>query len=196
MRVVSRITPAPLVASLIASTCAVCGNTSRTLPTMPSARDHRHIRLQAVARSLVDIENVRAVAAAGAVSLRRQRGVDVLLLEAQQRLQPLALPRVFKQRGLLQPQPVDGLLADPGSAGARGSGRCSSDQRVADAELRGVDQLLRRRNHRIGPHPDQPHARSGRPASSVLRPLLVRRTCMASPAICATRMASSTTRFR
>lgn len=65
--------------------------------------NHRHIRLQAVVRALIDIEDMRTVTATGAVDLGGQRGIDVLLLEAEQRLQPLALACILQQRGLLQP---------------------------------------------------------------------------------------------
>ena len=110
MRVVSRITPAPLVWSLMASTCAVCGKTSRTLPTMPSGVITAMSRLKPVSLALVDVEDVRLVAAAGADDLRGHGLVDVFLLEVEQRLQPLALLGILKQCGLLQAQPVDGLL--------------------------------------------------------------------------------------
>ena len=56
------------------------------------------------------IEDARLIAAAGADGLRGQRLVDILLLEVHQRLQALSLLGVFKQRRLLQTQPVDGLL--------------------------------------------------------------------------------------
>ncbi len=59
---------------------------------------------------LVDVKHARLVGPAGADGLRRDRLVDVLLLEIQQRLQPLTLLGVFEKSGLLQPQPVDCLL--------------------------------------------------------------------------------------
>ena len=62
------------------------------------------------ARALVDIEDARLVAAAGADGLRGNGLVDVFLLEVQQGLQPLSLAGIFKQSGLFQAQPVDGLL--------------------------------------------------------------------------------------
>ena len=73
-------------------------------------RNHCHIRLQAVAPALVDIEIVRAVAAAGAINLRGHGRINVFLLESKHRLQPLALARILEQCGLFQSHPVDSLF--------------------------------------------------------------------------------------
>ncbi len=76
----------------------------------PIRGNHRHIAVQAVGRTLVEIEDAGLIAAAGADGLRGHRLVDVLLLEAEQALQALALAGIFKQGSLLQAQPVDGPL--------------------------------------------------------------------------------------
>ena len=120
--------------------------------------------------------------------------VDVLLLKVHQRLQPLALLGVFQQRGLLQPQPVDGLLQIQVLLTDVAQVEVVLPQ-AHHGQLGAVDDLLRRRDHRIGPEPDQPHARSVRRVERTA-PAVVRRTCTASPMICANRMASSTSRFR
>ena len=119
--------------------------------------DDGHIRRQALARAFVDVEDARAVAAARSDRLRRQRLVDVLLLEVDQRLQAFALACVFQQRGLFQAQPVDRLLqllvlfAHPAQVQI-------IRPELLRAQLAGVHQHLRRRDHRIGPKPDQAHA--------------------------------------
>ena len=110
MRVVSRMTPAPLVWSLMARTWAEWGKTSRTLPTMPSGVMTAMSRLEAVGGAFVDVEDAGLVAAAGADGLGGQGLVDVLLLEAEEGLKTLALAGIFKQRGLLKAETVDGLL--------------------------------------------------------------------------------------
>ena len=125
---------------------------------MPSARNHRHIRLQAFARALVDIENMRAIAAAGAINLRRDRVVNVLLLKTEQRLQPLALARVFKQRCLLQPQAVYCLFRDRDSPGAHGADRSNSTTAptipiFVPWKSRSGGETIAFAHNRIKPHP-------------------------------------------
>ena len=157
MRVVCRITPAPLVWSLMASTWAEWGKTSRTLPTIPSGGNHRHIAVQAVGRTFVEIEDARLIAAAGADGLRGHRRVNVLLLEAEEVLQALALAGIFKQGGLLQAQAVDGLVQIAVLFADVAQIKIVLPHALG-AQLGGLDEPLRRRDQRIGPQPDEPHA--------------------------------------
>jgi hypothetical protein len=124
----------------------------------PVWRDDGHIRLKAVIASLVDIENARLITAAGADGLRGQRLVNVLLLEAHQRLQPLALARVFQQRRLLQAKPVEGLLQILVLLAGVAQVKVVLPQ-AGRPQLRGVEKLFRGRDHFLGPQPDQAHAR-------------------------------------
>ncbi len=119
--------------------------------------NHRHIRLEAVAGALINIKNLRSVAAAGAVSLRGKGGIDVLLLEAEQSLETLALAGVFKQCGLLKPQPAYGLL-EILILPAHAHQVEIVGPRTHNAEVDPVDEPLRRRDDCIGPKPNQPHA--------------------------------------
>ena len=115
--------------------------------------------------------------------------------KAEQRLQPLALLRIFKQRGLLQAQPVDRLL----------------QVLILLAHMAQVDVVLPEAGNpslgvRAPPAPAEKRPRWPRSGSAarrgcrrhraVLRRASVRRTCMASPMICATSTASSTSRLR
>ncbi len=113
MRVVSRMTPAPLVWSLIASTWADARKDVADLADDAVGGNHRHIAVQAVAGALVEIEDAGLIAAAGADGLRGEGRINVLLLKAEECLQALALAGIFEQGSLLQAQPVDGLAADP-----------------------------------------------------------------------------------
>ena len=61
-------------------------------------RDYRLVTLQALFGSLVDGENARLVAATRSNYLRRHAGVDVLLTESKQLLQPLTLLCILQQR--------------------------------------------------------------------------------------------------
>jgi hypothetical protein len=72
--------------------------------------DHCHIAFEFRVRTLIDIEEPRLVAAAGADDLRGLCLVDVFLLKIHQCLQALSLACVFKKRGLLQTEPVEVLL--------------------------------------------------------------------------------------
>ncbi len=123
----------------------------------PIGGNHRHIAGKAVGRTFVEIEDARLIAAAGADGLRGDRRVNVLLLEAEEGLQALALAGIFKQGGLLQAQAVDGLVqivvlfANVAQVKIVLPHACG-------AQLGVLDQPLRRRNQRIGPQPDEPHA--------------------------------------
>ena len=117
----------------------------------------RHIGAKLIIGSLVDVEDVRLIASAGANGLRGHRLVDVFLLEVEERLQTLALASILKQRGLFQAQTVDGLLqilvllADVAQVNI-------VLPETASAKLGGLNELLWRRDQGIGPQPDQPHA--------------------------------------
>ena len=196
MRVVSRITPAPLVWSLMASTCAVCGNTSRTLPTMPSGVITAMSRSMPVVLALVDIEHARLVGSAGADGLRRDASCRCISAENS------AAPAVAGPGARLQAaRPAPAAIgrpssADPRSAGARGADRCSCSRASDTPEPGECKRPLRRGDQRIGPErisrTPTVHRRESLPAC----PSLERRTCMARPMICATSKASSTSRFR
>jgi hypothetical protein len=67
--------------------------------------NHCLVRLEAVHRTLVDVEDARHIASAGADDLGRDRSRDIVLLERQQFLQAVSLDRVFSECGLLDPHP-------------------------------------------------------------------------------------------
>ena len=69
-------------------------------------RDDGHIRMNAVCRAFVNVEDAGLVGAAGSNHLRGHGLIDVLLLETQQRLQSLILEHIFNQRCLLQAQTI------------------------------------------------------------------------------------------
>jgi len=69
-------------------------------------RDDGVIALQSISRAFVQNEQVRLVRARGADDLRGHGLVDVLLLEAEQGLQPLCLAGILGQTGLLDAQAV------------------------------------------------------------------------------------------
>ena len=158
MRVVSRITPAPLVWSLMASTWAVWGKTSRTLPTMPSAVMTALSRCSPSADALVDVEDAGLVAAAGTDGLCGNRLVDVFLLEAVERLETLALVGVFKQCRLLEAETVDGFLQVLVLLAHMAQIDVVLPE-VFDAEFGGVNEFFRRGDDRIGPQADEADTR-------------------------------------
>src|ERR1019366_2739984 len=49
-------------------------------------RDDRHVRLNAILRSFIQVQNARLLAATGADDLGRDRGIDILLFECEQGL--------------------------------------------------------------------------------------------------------------
>ena len=121
--------------------------------------------------------------------------VDVLLLEVQHRLQPLALARIFKQGSLFQPQPVDGvlqvlvLLAHVAQVDV-------VLPEAAHAGLGVLDSALQRATPPHWPTAGSAGRRSCRPSPGCCVPASMRRTCMASPMIWTSSKASSTSRLR
>src|SRR5580658_1779596 len=112
---------------------------------------------QAVGGTLVDVEDVGQLAAAGADGLGGHGFVNVLLLKFVERLQTFALLGVFEQGGLLKAEAVDGflqvliLLADVAQIQV-------VLPQVPGAKAGGVDEPLRRRNQGVGPEADQSNA--------------------------------------
>jgi hypothetical protein len=120
-------------------------------------RDDRHVAFQLVVGAFVNVEEPRLIAAAGSDGLRGYGLVDVLLLEADEGLEALALLGVFKQGGLLKAQAVDGLL----QILVLLLGVAEVDVVLPEpdrAEAGRMKEPLGRRDRIVGPHADETHA--------------------------------------
>ena len=70
-------------------------------------RNDRHVGLDAVARTFIDVQHARLIAAAGANDLGRDGGIDILFFEAQQRLDPARHGGVFLQARVVDLHALD-----------------------------------------------------------------------------------------
>ena len=118
--------------------------------------DDRHIRVDAVLRTLVEIEHTRLVRPSGADHLSRDGAVDVLLLEREKSLEALTLTGVLGKSRLLQPKPRDlcqqVLILPPHTAKVH-----IARPAVSDAVARKQKSALKREGRSVGPVAQQDH---------------------------------------
>src|SRR5581483_5258007 len=120
-------------------------------------RNHRHIGLHAVVRTLVQVEDPRLVAAARSNDLRRQRLRNELFFEIEDRLQPPCLKRILLQPHIMQPHLLD-LLAQLSVFPAHAAQVKVIRPAAEDAVLPVHNQLLNRGHGGDRPEPHQAHA--------------------------------------